>query len=38
VAFVGNGLLDRGARPERLRHLVPRELPSGRTPLVFEFK
>ena len=31
VAFVGEGLLDPGATPERLRHLVPDRLPSGRT-------
>jgi cytochrome c peroxidase len=37
VAFVGGGLLDRRARPERLRSLVPARLPSGRPPLVFEF-
>jgi cytochrome c peroxidase len=34
VAFVRNGLLDPAARPERLRHLIPRRLPSGlRVPL-----
>jgi cytochrome c peroxidase len=38
VDFVGNGLLDPGARPQRLRHLVPKTLPSGRTPLTFEFR
>lgn len=37
VAFVGNGLLDPRATPARLKHLVPRRLPSGRTPLLFEF-
>jgi len=37
VDFVRNGLLDPGARPERLRHLVPTTLPSGRTPLTFQF-
>ena len=37
VDFVRNGLLDVGARPERLRHLVPRELPSGRAPFTFQF-
>jgi hypothetical protein len=37
VAFVGHGLLDPRARPERLRRLVPDALPSGRPPLVFEF-
>ena len=38
VDFVRNGLLDPGARPERLRHLVPRQLPSGRPPLTFQFR
>lgn len=37
VAFVENGLLDPRARPEGLRRLVPRRLPSGRSGLVFEF-
>jgi cytochrome c peroxidase len=37
VAFVRNGLLDPRARPERLRHLVPETLPSGRDPLTFQF-
>jgi len=37
VDFVRNGLLDPGARPERLRHLVPKRLPSGRTPFTFQF-
>jgi cytochrome c peroxidase len=37
VAFVGNGLLDPRAKPEHLRRLVPRALPSGRPPLSFEF-
>jgi cytochrome c peroxidase len=37
VAFVGDGLLDPRARPERLRKLVPATLPSGRRPLTFEF-
>ncbi len=37
VAFVREGLLDRRARPERLRRLVPKSLPSGRPPLIFEF-
>ena len=37
VAFVGDGLLDPDARPERLRHLVPKTLPSGREPLTFQF-
>lgn len=37
VAFVGEGLLDPRARPERLRSRVPRSLPSGRPVMVFEF-
>ena len=37
VAFVRDGLLDARARPERLRGLVPEKLPSGRTPLTFQF-
>jgi cytochrome c peroxidase len=37
VAFVGHGLLDPRARPERLHRLVPGVLPSGRPPLVFQF-
>jgi cytochrome c peroxidase len=37
VAFVGDGLLDPRARPERLRRLVPRTVPSGRPTLRFEF-
>ena len=37
IAFVRDGLLDPDARPERLRHLVPKTLPSGRTPLTFQF-
>ena len=37
VAFLREGLLDPRARPERLRHLVPEQLPSGRTPLEFQF-
>lgn len=36
VDFVRNGLLDPGARPERLRHLIPEKLPSGREGLVFQ--
>ena len=35
VDFVRNGLLDPDARPERLRHLIPHKLPSGRRPMVF---
>jgi cytochrome c peroxidase len=38
LAFVSGGLLDENARPERLRHLVPQHLPSGRAPLVFQFR
>jgi cytochrome c peroxidase len=34
--FVRTGLLDSRARPGRLRHLVPRKLPSGRPGLVFQ--
>jgi cytochrome c peroxidase len=37
VAFVRDGLLDPRALPERLMHLVPKTLPSGRPPLQFEF-
>jgi cytochrome c peroxidase len=37
VSFVGNGLLDPRARPERLRRLVPERVPSGRPTLRFEF-
>lgn len=37
VAFLRDGLLDPRARPERLRHLVPERLPSGREPLSFQF-
>lgn len=37
VAFVRHGLLDPRAQPEHLRRLVPRELPSGRPGLHFEF-
>jgi hypothetical protein len=36
VDFVRNGLLDPAAQPDRLRRLIPRTLPSGRTPLVFQ--
>ncbi len=36
VAFVERGLLDPRAKPERLRRLAPRHLPSGRPALVFE--
>jgi cytochrome c peroxidase len=37
VAFVGDGLLDARARPENLRRLVPKRVPSGRSTLRFEF-
>jgi cytochrome c peroxidase len=37
TAFVGGALLDPRALPERLRRLVPDRLPSGRTPLEFQF-
>jgi cytochrome c peroxidase len=37
VDFVRNGLLDPAAQPARLRHLIPEKLPSGRTPLQFQF-
>jgi cytochrome c peroxidase len=37
VAFVGDGLLDPRARPDRLRHLVPKRVPSGRPTLTFQF-
>jgi len=37
VAFVRDGLLDPRARPDALRHLVPERLPSGETPLQFQF-
>lgn len=36
VAFVERGLLDPCAKPERLRRLAPRRLPSGRPALTFE--
>ena len=35
VAFVRDGLLDPGARPERLRGLIPDRVPSGAPVLVF---
>ena len=38
VDFVRDGLLDPAAQPARLRRLVPERLPSGRTPLRFEFR
>ncbi len=37
VAFLRYGLLDPRATPERLRRLVPRSVPSGRSVLIFEF-
>jgi cytochrome c peroxidase len=37
VAFVKEALLDPRATPENLKRLVPRRLPSGRSPLAFEF-
>ena len=37
VAFVRDGLLDPRAKPENLRRLVPRAVPSGRPVLTFEF-
>lgn len=36
ISFVGQGLLDRRARPRNLCSLVPESLPSGMRPLVFE--
>jgi cytochrome c peroxidase len=38
VAFVAQALLDARARPESLRRLVPKTLPSGAQPLSFQFK
>jgi cytochrome c peroxidase len=37
VDFVGNGLLDPDARPQRLRRFIPEKLPSGRPSLIFQF-
>ena len=37
LAFLREGLLDSRARPEQLRSLVPQTLPSGRTPMRFQF-
>jgi cytochrome c peroxidase len=37
VAFVRDALLDPRARPERLRNLIPRSLPSGLQVFTFEF-
>jgi cytochrome c peroxidase len=36
VDFVGDGLLDPDARPQRLRRLIPERLPSGRPTLTFQ--
>lgn len=38
LEFVRTGLLDPAARPERLRHLIPKKLPSGRAGLVFQLR
>jgi cytochrome c peroxidase len=35
LAFVGDGLLDSRANPARLRHQIPRHVPSGRPVLTF---
>jgi cytochrome c peroxidase len=37
VSFVGDGLLDPRARPEHLRRLVPKRVPSGQPTLTFQF-
>jgi len=37
VDFVRDGLLDKRARPEQQRKLVPQKVPSGRATLLFEF-
>jgi cytochrome c peroxidase len=37
VDFVNNALLDDRTRPENLRKLVPKSVPSGRPVLDFEF-
>jgi cytochrome c peroxidase len=37
VALVRDALLDPRATPAKLRKLIPRELPSGQPPLIFEF-
>lgn len=37
VVFVRDGLLDPHATPDHLRHLVPRDVPSGRPLMTFEF-
>jgi predicted metal-dependent hydrolase len=36
VDFVREGLLDRRAMPEQLQKLIPRQLPSGFPPLLFQ--
>ena len=36
VDFVRNGLLDQKARPENLRKLIPRRVPSGRPIQIFQ--
>ncbi len=38
AAFVGHGLLDPRARPENLRKLVPKAVPSGNPLLLYEFR
>jgi cytochrome c peroxidase len=38
VAFVRDGLLDPGARPQRLRRLIPHRLPSGGAARTFEHR
>jgi cytochrome c peroxidase len=38
LAFVRNGILDPRAKPENMRKLVPKSVPSGRPMLVFEFQ
>jgi cytochrome c peroxidase len=37
AAFLSNGLLDPRARPEKLHRLVPKQVPSGRPVMTFEF-
>lgn len=37
TSFVGEGLTDRNARPKELIRFIPKFLPSGRTPMVFQF-
>ncbi len=38
LSFVRNGLLDPRARPENLRKLVPKSVPSAKPVLIFEFQ